>query len=83
MPSLPSSTLSNPDLLTSLVQKRVDNGDYVNLLDCLLAVCHRDDGQYTTLVGWTCSIVDALRMVEALHKDNAALKARLAKLTNG
>jgi len=65
------------------VDKSVAAGDYSTLLFTLLAVVHRDGGQYTHLAGWACSIVDAMRMVEALHKDNAALKARLDKLSNG
>lgn len=73
---------SEPDKLTQLVTRSVDKGDYGTLLYSLLAVCHRDGGQYTELAGLTVSVVDAMRAVEALHKDNAALKARLKKLTH-
>ena len=83
MQSLPSSTPSEPDELTSVVAYNVDRFDYRALLITLLAVVHRDSGQYTELAGWTCSVVDALRIVDALHKDNAALKARLDRLTRG
>lgn len=74
---------SDPEKLERLVRRCVDKGDHVVLLESLLAVCHRDGGQYTQLAGLATSVVDALRIVEALHKDNAALKARLKKLTNG
>lgn len=83
MPNSQSSTLSKADELTAIVSRHVESGNYRVLLGSLLAVCHRDGGQYSELAGLTVSVVDALRIVEALHKDNAALKARLKKLTNG
>lgn len=83
MPNSRSSTSNKPDALTAIIDKAVSKGDLVTLLHSLLAVCHRDGGQYTELAGLTVSVVDALRIVEALHKDNAALKARLKKLTDG
>lgn len=53
------------------------------MLDKLLSAVHRDGGQYTVLAGQEASTEDAVNIVLALHKDNAALKARLKKLTHG
>lgn len=78
-----SSTLNSRSFLNRFVEARVEREDYKDLLLNLLAVIHRDGGQYTTLTGLTTSVVDALCMVDALHRDTAALKARLEKLLNG
>lgn len=90
MPSSGSSTSSKRDVsryMDDLLRATVDgwcrDHNYQALLYELLAYVHRDGGQYTALAGLPTSFVDALRMVEALHKDNAALKARLEKLRNG
>ena len=83
MPNSPSSTLNSPDFLGRVVASKVIAKDHEWLLLNLLAVAHRDGGQYTELAGLATSVVDALRIVDALHKDNAALKARLDRLTRG
>ena len=54
-----------------------------SLLHSVLNAAHRDGGQYTTLAGSEVSTADAVKLVTALHKDNAALKARLDRLTRG
>lgn len=83
MPSLPSSTSSNRDLDTMFVRSLIEQDDHKGLLLNLLAVIHRDGGHYTELAGLETSVVDAFRIVPALFGDIAALKARLAKVTNG
>lgn len=86
MPSSQSSTSSeSPEeaLIRDAIEGWAETGNHKALLVVLLSHVHRDAGQYTTLAGLATSVLDATRLVDALHKDNAALKARLKKLTNG
>jgi len=86
MPSSRSST-SNKDAWDEQRRQHLlslaAEGDNRALLLELLATIHRDGGQYTELTGVAVSVQDAEKLVLALYKDNAALKARLKKLTNG
>ena len=65
MPSTPTSklsTLSKEELAKAelnRVAKLVTDADYRSLLIELLAVIHRDGGQYTNLAGLAVSFVDA------------------------
>lgn len=70
------------DLLCATIDQWARDGSHEPLLLELLEHIHRDHGQYTTLAGLSVSVLDAIRIVDALHKDNAALKARLKKLTH-
>ncbi len=83
MPSSQSSTSSSGSFAEKVIENWVSNECYEDLLINLLAFIHRDGGQYTELAGLAVSYTDAWRIVDALYKDNAALKARLKKVTNG
>lgn len=58
MPTSKSWTSSDESQL-ELYREKAAEGDYLFLLKELLAVCHRDGGQYTELVGIHYSVVDA------------------------
>lgn len=83
MPSLLSSIPNNRDFIERFVDGLVEKEDYKELLLNLLAVIHRDGGHYTQLAGLPTSVIDAFRIVPELYGDNAALKARLDRLTRG
>lgn len=59
MPTMKSSTLIEPTY-KALLQKLAAEGDYLSLLNELLAVIHRDGGHYTILVGVPASVEDAM-----------------------
>lgn len=61
MPTMKSSTLSED--YRSLLKEKAAEGDYLFLLKELLAVIHRDGGQYTLLTGLTTSFEDAVNNV--------------------
>lgn len=85
MPNSRSST-SNRDAFAEqrrqLILQRAAEGDHKALLFDLLAIIHRDGGHYTELAGTAVSVQDAEKLIVALYHDNAALKARLKKLTH-
>lgn len=56
---------------------------YKALLLELLAVIHRDGGQYTTLAGLMTSLQTAHNSVNELRRKNAALTARIGQLSRG
>lgn len=60
----------------NLITRMVNKEDYKGLLGHLLAVIHRDGGQYTELAGLHVSLEDAFAKVFELHRESAALKAR-------
>jgi hypothetical protein len=66
MPTSKLSTLNEPD--------------YKALLDELLAVIHRDGGQYTVLTGYAVSFNDAKYIVEDTRKKLLHLKERVRQL---
>jgi hypothetical protein len=53
------------------------------MLNELLAVIHRDGGQYTTLAGLATSLETASYTVTELYRKNAALRARVGRLVSG
>ena len=65
MQNTKSSTLSEPEPV-----------DYKAWLDDLLAVIHRDGGQYTTLVGYRVSLEDAQSLFYAMRIELRRLKGR-------
>jgi hypothetical protein len=69
MPTSKSSTSSEPD--------------YKKMLDELLAVVHRDGGQYTILAGYDVSSSDACRMVAELYRRYRSLAARVDQYARG
>jgi hypothetical protein len=48
--------------------------DYKAMLDELLAVIHRDGGQYTILVGYDLSIKDAVLKIQFTRHNTPRLK---------
>lgn len=59
MPSMKSSSLIE-EPYKKLLQEKAAEGDHLFLLTELLAVIHRDGGQYTVLVGLPLSVEDAM-----------------------
>jgi hypothetical protein len=57
--------------------------DYKALLDELLAIIHRDGGQYTILTGYDVSLCDAKYIVEDTRKKLRHITERLIQLVNG
>jgi hypothetical protein len=70
MQSTKSSTLSEPEPV-----------DYKAWLDDLLAVIHRDGGQYTILTGYLISLKDAHSKIFALRTELLNLKGRNGRPT--
>lgn len=73
MPSLKSSTLMD-ESYRSLLQEKAAEGDHLFLLQELLAVIHRDGGQYTLLTGLPTSVEDAMKVVIDLRTELRSLK---------
>lgn len=55
-----STWISPREAFRAELQKHAEQGDYKWMLDQLLAVLHRDGGQYTALSGYTVSVEDAM-----------------------
>lgn len=51
-----------------LIMEKADRHHYKWLLDELLALIHRDGGQYTALSGYAVSVEDAICSIHALHR---------------
>ena len=68
MPTLKYSTSIDEGFKRVASMKAVDQ-DYKWLLDQLLALIHRDGGQYTTLVGYADSVNDAIDKVVSTRKE--------------
>jgi hypothetical protein len=86
MPTSKSSTSSElkPLALTedrSTEQLEADGDiDYKTMLDELLAVIHRDGGQYTILAGYEVSVHDAKYHISENHRKIRALSDRIKEL---
>ncbi len=63
------SLISNNPLRRVLIESCVEGGDYKQLLIELLAVVHRDGGQYTQLAGFATSVEDAIMRVEEMRME--------------
>ncbi len=63
------SLISNNPLRRVLIESCVEGGDYKQLLIELLAVVHRDGGQYTQLAGFATSVEDAIIRVEEMRME--------------
>lgn len=63
------SLISNNPLRRLFIDQCVEGGDYKQLLIELLAVVHRDGGQYTQLAGFATSVEDAIARVEEMRME--------------
>ena len=72
MPTSKSST-SSDDFQRAIFEKKAAEGDYLFLLNELLAVCHRDGGHYTALAGHAVSVQDAMRLIPELFSARTEL----------
>lgn len=68
MPTTKLSTSINP-LHKLLLETMVSEGDYKALLNELLAVIHRDGGQYTELAGFAVSVEEAIVRVTEMRME--------------
>lgn len=67
MPNTKLST-SNEELRSALYAEKAAEGDYLFLLKELLAVIHRDGGQYTVLTGLATSVEDAVHAIVSTRR---------------
>lgn len=74
MPSTPSSKSLTSTEREEFLEKQ---------LKSLLAVVHRDGGQYTTLVGLDASLADAEAKIAALYQERASMKRKLGSMMFG
>ncbi len=72
-----SSTLSE-----KMIRDLADTGKHTELLYELLAVIHRDGGQYTILTGVAISTIDAIYAVEDTRRKYFALSERIRQLVD-
>jgi len=56
--------------------------DYKAMLDELLAVIHRDGGQYTVLAGYAVSVEDAKKLHLEMRRQRNALQERIRHLVS-
>jgi hypothetical protein len=61
------------------LEKKAAEGDYLFLLKELLAVCHRDGGQYTELAGLAASVEDAIESVSGTRVELYELRNKLRR----
>ena len=73
MPTSKSSTSIN-SLHRILLQQMAKDGDYKAMLNELLAVVHRDGGQYTALCGHATAVEDAMSIFYDLRRDLEELR---------
>jgi hypothetical protein len=66
MPNSKSLT-SNDESYRRLIYSLAENADYRALLIELLAVIHRDGGQYTQLTGLAVSVEDAITRIHDMR----------------
>lgn len=67
MPNTKLST-SNEETKHALFERKAAEGDYLFLLKELLAIIHRDGGQYTVLSGLATSVEDATHAVVSTRR---------------
>jgi hypothetical protein len=62
-----------------LIDMLVEDKNYEALLREVLAVVHRDNGQYTILAGISCSVIDGIINVQDLLYKNREMSDALAR----
>lgn len=59
------------------IRKLAAEGDHLSLLRDILAIIHRDGGQYTELAGLDYSVIDAIEVIYDLRSANSTLRDQL------
>jgi hypothetical protein len=62
-----------------LIEMLAEDKNYEALLREILAVVHRDSGQYTILAGIPCSVIDGIINVQDLLYKNREMSDALAR----
>lgn len=82
-PSSKSSTSSKPYYRAEHIAAKLAREDYKALLLDLLAIIHRDGGQFTTLAGLQASLETAEQVVPELFQEHASMKRKVGSMLFG